>query len=120
MPLILPGFSDSNWFRTAFPDCVAYGFFPQRHQSLLHSAPLVHNANERIDVRDLGFAARLLPRLHQRPARLSRRRLLGESPDQQPQLRAEAAFELRVGGLQTGQLARHLREARSARGSRPS
>jgi acetylornithine deacetylase/succinyl-diaminopimelate desuccinylase-like protein len=57
VPLILPGFSDSNWFRTAFPDCVAYGFFPQRHQSLLHTAPLVHNANERIDVRDLGFAA---------------------------------------------------------------
>jgi acetylornithine deacetylase/succinyl-diaminopimelate desuccinylase-like protein len=57
VPLILPGFSDSNWFRTAFPDCVAYGFFPQRHQSFLHSAPLMHNANERIDVRDLGFAA---------------------------------------------------------------
>jgi acetylornithine deacetylase/succinyl-diaminopimelate desuccinylase-like protein len=57
VPLILPGFSDSNWFRTAFPDCVAYGFFPQRHQSLLETAPLVHNANERIDVRDLGFAA---------------------------------------------------------------
>jgi acetylornithine deacetylase/succinyl-diaminopimelate desuccinylase-like protein len=57
VPLILPGFSDSNWFRTAFPDCVAYGFFPQRHQPLQHSAPLMHNANERIDVRDLGFAA---------------------------------------------------------------
>jgi acetylornithine deacetylase/succinyl-diaminopimelate desuccinylase-like protein len=56
VPLILPGFSDSNWFRSAFPDCVAYGFFPQRHQSLLESAALVHNANERIDVRDLGFA----------------------------------------------------------------
>jgi acetylornithine deacetylase/succinyl-diaminopimelate desuccinylase-like protein len=57
VPLILPGFSDSNWFRTAFPECTAYGFFPQRHQSLVHSAPLMHNANERIDVRDLGFAA---------------------------------------------------------------
>jgi acetylornithine deacetylase/succinyl-diaminopimelate desuccinylase-like protein len=56
VPLILPGFSDSNWFRTAFPDCIAYGFFPQRYQSLLQAAPLVHNANERIDVRDLGFA----------------------------------------------------------------
>ena len=42
----------------AFPDCVAYGFFPQRHQTLLDSAPLVHNADERIDLRDLGFAAR--------------------------------------------------------------
>ena len=33
VPVILPGFSDSRWFRDAFPDCVAYGFFPQRHQS---------------------------------------------------------------------------------------
>jgi len=57
VPVILPGFSDSRWFRDAFPDCVAYGFFPQRHQSLLEAAPLVHNADERIDIRDLGFAA---------------------------------------------------------------
>ena len=57
VPVILPGFSDSRWFREAFPDCVAYGFFPQRHQTLLEAAPLVHNADERIDVRDLGFAA---------------------------------------------------------------
>ncbi len=57
VPVILPGFSDSRWFRAAFPDCVAYGFFPQRHQTLLQAAPLVHSADERIDVRDLGFAA---------------------------------------------------------------
>jgi acetylornithine deacetylase/succinyl-diaminopimelate desuccinylase-like protein len=57
VPVILPGFSDSRWFRDAFPDCVAYGFFPQRHMTLLESGPLVHNADERIDVRDLGFAA---------------------------------------------------------------
>jgi acetylornithine deacetylase/succinyl-diaminopimelate desuccinylase-like protein len=57
VPVILPGFSDSRWFRDAFPDCVAYGFFPQRHQGLLEAAPLVHNADERIDVRDLGFAS---------------------------------------------------------------
>jgi acetylornithine deacetylase/succinyl-diaminopimelate desuccinylase-like protein len=57
VPVILPGFSDSRWFRDAFPDCVAYGFFPQRHQTMLEAAPLVHNADERIDVRDLGFAA---------------------------------------------------------------
>jgi acetylornithine deacetylase/succinyl-diaminopimelate desuccinylase-like protein len=57
VPVILPGFSDSRWFREAFPDCVAYGFFPQRHMTLLESAPLIHNADERIDVRDLGFAA---------------------------------------------------------------
>jgi acetylornithine deacetylase/succinyl-diaminopimelate desuccinylase-like protein len=58
VPVILPGFSDSRWFRDAFPECVAYGFFPQRHQTLLEAAPLVHNADERIDVRDLGLAAR--------------------------------------------------------------
>jgi len=56
VPVILPGFSDSRWFRDAFPECVAYGFFPQRHQTLLEAAPLMHNADERIDVRDLGFA----------------------------------------------------------------
>ena len=56
-PWILPGFSDSRWFRDAFPECVAYGFFPQKHQTLLDCMPLVHSANERIDVRDLGFAA---------------------------------------------------------------
>ena len=57
VPVILPGFSDSRWFREAFPECVAYGFFPHRHMTLFEAAPLVHNADERIDVRDLGFAA---------------------------------------------------------------
>jgi acetylornithine deacetylase/succinyl-diaminopimelate desuccinylase-like protein len=58
VPVILPGFSDSRWFRHAFPDCIAYGFFPQRHQTLVEAAPLMHGADERIDVRDLGLAAR--------------------------------------------------------------
>jgi acetylornithine deacetylase/succinyl-diaminopimelate desuccinylase-like protein len=56
IPTILAGFSDSKWFRDAFPDCVAYGFLPQRHQTFLETTPLMHNADERIDVRDLGFA----------------------------------------------------------------
>jgi acetylornithine deacetylase/succinyl-diaminopimelate desuccinylase-like protein len=56
VPVILPGFSDSSHFRAAFPDCAAYGFFPHRHQGLLESTPLIHSANERIDVRDLGLA----------------------------------------------------------------
>ncbi len=59
VPVVLPGFTDSRHFRTAFPDCVAYGFFPQRHQSLLEGAPLVHGADERIDVRDLAYATEL-------------------------------------------------------------
>jgi len=59
VPVILPGFTDSRHFRLAFPECVAYGFFPHMHQSLLESAPLVHGADERIDVRDLEFATEL-------------------------------------------------------------
>ena len=47
--MVLPGFTDSRHFRAAFPECVAYGFFPQRHQTLLEAAPLIHGADERID-----------------------------------------------------------------------
>jgi acetylornithine deacetylase/succinyl-diaminopimelate desuccinylase-like protein len=57
IPVVLPAFTDCRWFRAAFPDCVAYGFFPQRHQTLYETWPLMHAADERIDVRDLGFAA---------------------------------------------------------------
>jgi len=57
VPLILPGFTDSRHFRNTFPDCVAYGFFPHKHQTLLETQPLMHGADERIDVRDLGYAA---------------------------------------------------------------
>lgn len=56
VPVILPGFTDSRHFRAAFPECVAYGFFPHRHQSLLDTAPLVHAPDERIDARDLDLA----------------------------------------------------------------
>jgi acetylornithine deacetylase/succinyl-diaminopimelate desuccinylase-like protein len=69
VPTVLPGFTDSRWFREAFPDCVAYGFFPQRHMTLLETAPLIHGADERIDVRDLGFAARFYADLPERVLR---------------------------------------------------
>jgi acetylornithine deacetylase/succinyl-diaminopimelate desuccinylase-like protein len=59
VPVVLPGFTDSRHFRLAFPECVAYGFFPQRHQLLMQTAPLIHGADERIDVRDLAFATEL-------------------------------------------------------------
>jgi acetylornithine deacetylase/succinyl-diaminopimelate desuccinylase-like protein len=59
VPVILPGFTDSRHFRAAFPDCVAYGFFPHRHQPLVNTAPLIHSADERIDVRDLALATEL-------------------------------------------------------------
>jgi acetylornithine deacetylase/succinyl-diaminopimelate desuccinylase-like protein len=67
VPVVLPAFTDSRWYRDAFPDCVAYGFFPQRHQSLYDTWPLIHGADERIDVRDLGFAAAFF---HELPRRL--------------------------------------------------
>jgi acetylornithine deacetylase/succinyl-diaminopimelate desuccinylase-like protein len=59
----LAGFSDSHWFRAAFPDCLAYGFFPQRRMDLFEAMPLVHGANERVPVEDLGLAARLFSQL---------------------------------------------------------
>ena len=62
-PTVLPGFTDSRWFREAFPDCVAYGFFPQRAMDLFEAAPLIHGADERIPVEDLGLAARFFAEL---------------------------------------------------------
>ena len=67
VPTVLPAFTDSRWFRAAFPDCVAYGFFPQRHQTVYETWPLMHSHDERIDVRDLGFAAAFF---HDLPGRL--------------------------------------------------
>jgi acetylornithine deacetylase/succinyl-diaminopimelate desuccinylase-like protein len=67
VPTVLPAFTDCRWFRTAFPDCVAYGFFPQRHQTLYETWPLMHAKDERIDIRDLGFAAAFF---HDLPGRL--------------------------------------------------
>src|SRR3954454_13790314 len=69
IPTVLPAFTDSRWFRTAFPGCVAYGFFPQRHQTLYETWPLMHAKDEHIDVRDLGFAAAFF---HDLPGRLLR------------------------------------------------
>ena len=58
VPIVLPAFTDSRTFRDAFPECVAYGFFPMRHTSLYEMWPLIHAPDERIDVRDLAFATR--------------------------------------------------------------
>src|SRR4051812_13270756 len=54
----LTGFPDSRWFREAFPDCVAYGFMPARAFDLFEAVPLIHGADERVPVEDLGLAAR--------------------------------------------------------------
>ncbi len=56
VPVVLPAFTDSRTFRAAFPDCVAYGFFPMKHTTLYEMWPLIHAPDERIDVRDLAFA----------------------------------------------------------------
>jgi acetylornithine deacetylase/succinyl-diaminopimelate desuccinylase-like protein len=69
LPVVLPAFTDCRWFRAAYPDCVAYGFFPMRHQTLYETWPLMHAKDERIDVRDLGFAASFF---HDLPGRLLR------------------------------------------------
>ena len=57
VPGVLPAFTDSRWFRVAFPDCAAYGFFPLRHMNFYEAWSLIHSNDERIDVRDLEFAA---------------------------------------------------------------
>ena len=65
-PMVMPGFSDSNPFRTAFPDAVVYGFCPYREVDLLHAAPLIHGADERIPDSDVEFSARFFYELPQR------------------------------------------------------
>ena len=56
LPTISVGYSDSRAFRDAFPDCVAYGFFPTRYMPVDLLAELVHGRDERVDVRDLALA----------------------------------------------------------------
>ncbi len=51
LPTVMPGFSDSHWFRKAFGATV-YGFAPQR-MTLADTKPLVHGADERITVEDV-------------------------------------------------------------------
>jgi acetylornithine deacetylase/succinyl-diaminopimelate desuccinylase-like protein len=57
VPTVMPGFSDSNAFRTSFPDAVVYGFCPHREISLIEAAPLVHGADERVPAGDVELAA---------------------------------------------------------------
>jgi len=56
-PIVMPGFSDSNPFRSAFPDAVVYGFCPHREIDLLHAAPLIHGADERVPASDVELSA---------------------------------------------------------------
>jgi acetylornithine deacetylase/succinyl-diaminopimelate desuccinylase-like protein len=59
VPIVMPGFSDSHWWRKAFgADTTVYGFAPQRDMSLFEASPLVHSADERVKASDVEFAAR--------------------------------------------------------------
>ena len=65
-PIVMPGFSDSNPFRSAFPDAVVYGFCPHREAELLQAAPLIHGADERVPVSDVELSSRFFYELPQR------------------------------------------------------
>ena len=58
VPIVMPGFSDSHWWRNEFDSATVYGFSPQRDMTLFEAAPLVHSADERIKVSDVELAAR--------------------------------------------------------------
>ena len=66
LPYVMPGFTDSHWFRKAFPECVAYGFFPQRSMTMFETGPLIHAPDERIAVADLELASAFYRDLPQR------------------------------------------------------
>ncbi len=57
VPVVMPGFSDSHWFRKAFDSATVYGFCPQRELGLLEAQPLVHSADERAAVADVELSA---------------------------------------------------------------
>jgi acetylornithine deacetylase/succinyl-diaminopimelate desuccinylase-like protein len=58
-PICVAGFTDSHWLREAF-GTVAYGFFPMRAMSAELAARLIHAADERIPVEDVGLGVEFL------------------------------------------------------------
>lgn len=54
VPLCSAGFTDSHYLRTSLGTC-AYGFFPLKAMALEVASALVHSADERIAVEDLGL-----------------------------------------------------------------
>ncbi len=65
-PIVMPGFSDSHWFRKAFPEAVVYGFSPQHELDLFTATPLIHGADERTAVADVELAATFFADLSKR------------------------------------------------------
>jgi acetylornithine deacetylase/succinyl-diaminopimelate desuccinylase-like protein len=58
-PLCCSGFTDSHWLREAF-GTVAYGFFPMKTMEMELAARLIHSADERTHVDDLGLGVDFL------------------------------------------------------------
>ena len=58
-PLCCAGFTDSHWLRDAF-GTVAYGFFPMRTMEAEVAARLIHSADERTHIDDLGLGVSFL------------------------------------------------------------
>jgi acetylornithine deacetylase/succinyl-diaminopimelate desuccinylase-like protein len=58
-PLCCAGFTDSHWLREAF-GTVAYGFFPMKTMEAEVAARLIHSADERTHVDDLGLGVDFL------------------------------------------------------------
>jgi acetylornithine deacetylase/succinyl-diaminopimelate desuccinylase-like protein len=58
-PLCCAGFTDSHWLRDAF-GTVAYGFFPMKTMEAEVAARLIHSADERTHVDDLGLGVDFL------------------------------------------------------------
>ena len=56
LPSVMPGFSDSHWFRKEFGATV-FGFCPQNAMSLAEVKPLIHSADERVAVADVELMA---------------------------------------------------------------
>jgi len=57
------GFTDSNWFRAAYPETVAYNFAPYVVDGYNEVTVRYHNVDERIHVRDLTVQALFAERL---------------------------------------------------------
>ena len=53
----LSGFTDSRWFREAFPGAVAYGFCPFVDEDTDTMGDRCHSADERVSVMDLAYQA---------------------------------------------------------------
>lgn len=63
VPTHLCGFTDSRWFRAAFPEVTAYGFCPFDAEDAVAMGGREHARDERIAVSDVPFQALFMERL---------------------------------------------------------